>query len=148
VAIPALNDDGYLPEGIHECAFDELVAHFGRFSSTDTRIRLCEKLAQLFQELRSTKLIRAVFVDGSFVTSKINPGDIDLIIVLPADFDESAELKPFQYNCISRKRVRTRFSFDVIVVIEDSLEFKNAIQFFSQVKNKMNTQQGILRINL
>ena len=67
MAIPALNDDGYLPEGIQECAFDELVAHFGRFSSTDTQIRLCEKLAQLFQELRSANLIRAVFVDGSFV---------------------------------------------------------------------------------
>ena len=100
------------------------------------------------QEIRATGLLKAILIDGSFVTHKQDPEDIDLIFVFPEDFDESAELLPFQYNSLSRKRLRIRYGFDVVVVLENKEEYQKSVQFFSQVRNHTALKKGLLRIQL
>jgi hypothetical protein len=78
--IPNLNEQGLLPPGMHNCSLEEIGERFGTFQSTDRRPRLYEKLQVFLQQVRSIDLAIAVIVNGSFVTSKADPNDIDLII--------------------------------------------------------------------
>jgi hypothetical protein len=148
--IPELNENGLLPEGIHDCTLDEIGARFGRFQTTDRRVRLFEKLRALVEEERQAGLAVELIVDGSFVTDKPEPGDIDLVIVLPADFDLSVELPPFKYNAISKRQLRRHFPFDVFVVRERAQEHEKRVQYFQQVKDDetLEKRKGLLGIKL
>jgi hypothetical protein len=108
--IPPL-DDGVLPEGVHDCTPDEVTEAFGQFQRSDRRMKLAEKLAAYLGELRRAGLAEAVLIDGSFVTAKDEPEDIDLIVVLKAGTDWDG-LRPFEYNAISRRMIKQLYRFD------------------------------------
>lgn len=72
--IPPFTSAGLLPEGIHEARWSELEGNLGE---TATRKRL---LAGLFSGLRALEAAGCTraYLDGSFVTVKPQPGDIDV----------------------------------------------------------------------
>lgn len=145
--IPDLNEHGFLPEGIHDCTLEEIGARFGRFQSSDRRVHLFKKLCELFVEERRAGMAIEIFVDGSFTTSKPEPGDIDLVIVLPVDYNPDVDLSPFEYNAISEGRIRRRYRFDVFVVRKNSREYFGKTDFYQ--KNRGSTlRKGLLRVTL
>jgi hypothetical protein len=87
-----------------------------------------------------------VVVDGSFVTAKDEPGDIDLVLVLPTGHDFGAELRPFEYNVLSRRMVRKRYAFDVLVAREKSSELTEYMAFFQRVRGDIQRRKGILKV--
>ena len=101
--IPELNENGFLPEGVHEASLEEVRERFGRFQRTDRRPALFAKLSLFLAEVRASGLVVAVILDGSFVTAKDEPSDIDLILVLRPDHDYDADPKPFS-NVLSRRQ--------------------------------------------
>ena len=146
--IPNFDEKGLLPPGIHDCSLDEIRERFGTYQGTDRRVELYAKLQAFLEEVRSTRLVVAVIVDGSFVTSKPNPEDIDLILVLSSDHDFSAKLRPFEYNVLSRRRVRRRYGFDLFVARENRPEYNEYTEFFQQVRGQPEARKGIVRIQL
>jgi len=92
--------------------------------------------------------LEAVLVDGSFVTAKPEPNDIDLILVVPAGHDFSVDLRPIEYNVLSQRRVRRRFGLDLLVARTDSEEYRRYVEFFQQVRLEPGGKKGILRIRL
>jgi hypothetical protein len=144
--IPELNEDGFLPEGVHEASLEEVHERFGRFQRTDRRATLFTKLALFMADARASGLVEAVIVDGSFVTAKDEPSDIDLILVLRPDHDYGAELRPFEYNALSERRLRRRFRFDVVVVQKGSEEHELAVGFFQGVKVRSDLRKGVVKV--
>jgi hypothetical protein len=144
--IPPLDEAGLLPPGVHDCTMEEVEQVFARFQRSDQRIRLFEKLKAYLKEVRSTGFAVALLIDGSFVTSKEEPEDIDLILVLKPDHDFSANLRPFEYNVVSKRRVRQNYRFDLLVAGQDSPQYFTAIEFFQQVRNQSEVRKGILRV--
>ena len=71
--IPPFNPSGNLPQGIHRATWKQLVAALG---FTPRRRQLLRGLRQALRLLRSAGC-RLVYVDGSFVTAKPDPGDFD-----------------------------------------------------------------------
>lgn len=71
--IPVFDDQGNLPLGIHVATWDELTARFG---ISPHRQKLLSGLRAALQSLKNSRC-RQVYVDGSFVTSKEQPGDFD-----------------------------------------------------------------------
>lgn len=72
--IPAFDPaSGNLPAGIHETRWDEVVERFGY---TAHRRDLLTGLLDALQILRAAGC-RRVYLDGSFVTTKLEPGDFD-----------------------------------------------------------------------
>jgi hypothetical protein len=94
--IPEMNEAGLLPEGVHEATLEEVRERFGRFQRTDRRPALFTKLSTHLAEVRASGFVEAVILDGSFVTAKDEPSDIDLILGLRPDRDDRAELRPFE----------------------------------------------------
>jgi hypothetical protein len=81
--LPAFDDFGYLPHGIHLCSLDEVVERFGSGSAereVETQ-ELCD-----FVEWARRSGIRRVIVNGSYVTSKEVPNDVDIVALPGADY--------------------------------------------------------------
>jgi hypothetical protein len=130
--IPPLDDQGFLPEGVHDCALDETKSRFGSFQQSDRRPTLFGKLQKMIAEIQSTHIGRWLVIDGSFVTGKADPNDIDLILVVIASHDFTKEVNPAAYNVLSKKRVRRRFGFDMLVAREGSIESTTGRSFFNR----------------
>jgi hypothetical protein len=135
--IPNLNEQGLLPPGIYDCSLEEIGERFGTFQSTDRRSRLYERLQEYLTQVRSSNLALAVIVNGSFVTSKADPNDIDLILVLPSSHD-----------VLSRQRVSRRYGFDVLVARDNTREYTEYTTDFQRVRGQPHLQKGMLRIRL
>ncbi len=71
--IPEFEPDGNLPPGVHWATWREL---HDRFGTTRWRRRLLVGLRAALENLRSAGCLTA-YVDGSFVSSKSEPGDFD-----------------------------------------------------------------------
>lgn len=74
VAIPAFDDTGQLPPGTHAARWDEVVARYG---GDERRRALLDGLERLLALLAAVGC-RRVWLNGSFVSSKVAPGDFDL----------------------------------------------------------------------
>ena len=148
MAIPDFDNNGLLPEGVHEASESELFERFRYFKSSTRRIELSRKLKEYLAEIRHSGLDLEVFVDGSFVTSEDEPNDIDLILILPADFDFDAELSPYTSNIISAHWVRRRYGFDILVAGRGTLQYQIYLDDFQDVKGRPELRKGIVRIGL
>ena len=88
--IPAFDDEGYLPPGIHLATVQEISARFGRESEL-RRVQM-ESLLWLVELARRAGAQRIV-VNGGFVTDKLEPNDVDCVLLVEEGFprDEAAE---------------------------------------------------------
>lgn len=87
-------------------------------------------------------------VDGSYVTGKPDPGDIDVLLVLRDDLDLSRQVPPFEYNARSKKYVRKEYGLDFYVGFEGDETAERMLGVFRQVKYVPGTSKGILKIVL
>jgi hypothetical protein len=92
--IPAFNDDGYLPPGIHPATLDEIVARFGQ--ENELRQVQMESLRWLVDVAKRAGVQR-IIVNGSFVTVAFEPNDVDCVLLItpgfPLDVAAEAELR-------------------------------------------------------
>lgn len=75
--IPSLTAHGLLPPGIHECTLDQLRAAFGLGVR---RLQLLDGLDRCLRLMNDEHLEGIVVIDGSFVTDKERPDDIELTL--------------------------------------------------------------------
>lgn len=73
MTIPSFDENGNLPPGVHWATWDEFKQRFG---VTLRRSRMIEGLKQAMEALKASGC-RRIYVNGSFVTDKLNPGDFD-----------------------------------------------------------------------
>jgi hypothetical protein len=123
----------------------EVEERFGGFQGSDRRMRLFAKLRRYLEEVRFAGLALALIIDGSFVTNKPDPEDIDLVLVLPEDHDFGLERRP---NPLSKRYVRQEHGFDLVAVAEESEEYHEALDLFQQVRNQTRLRKGLLRLRL
>jgi hypothetical protein len=67
--------------------YGKLVDVLTALKETDRRVRLFQRLEELVHKSAKIKLIKAIIVDGSFVTAELRPNDIDLVLVVTDNFD-------------------------------------------------------------
>ncbi|MDA1190176.1 MAG: hypothetical protein O3A46_00670 [Candidatus Poribacteria bacterium] len=147
--IPPCNEDGFLQPGVHDCSLEELRERFGMFDGTDRRRQLFDALSDYAEEARNVSIVGSMIVDGSFVTVKQEPEDIDLILVTTRAAPDSELLRPFEYNVVSRRMVRRRHPrLDVFVSVADSQRYHDWVETFSQVKDRPDRTKGMVRILL
>jgi len=68
-------DNGKLPKGIHLATLQEFIE---RFVKGVKRKQLYQGLEKLIADLKSVGC-QIIYIDGSYVTSKIQPNDIDVV---------------------------------------------------------------------
>ena len=143
LTIPMLRTDGYLPEGVYLATDAEVIFRFG--SSSRQRRRLALRLRrwiELAREIRAQRLL----VDGSFVTAKPDPNDIDAAILLPPDFQEQVDrgVEPaFELDeMLSTRRPEEIFA------AEDQTDWNEWIDFFSRTREADGRRKGLVEVRL
>jgi len=88
--IPEFTEKGYLPAGVHIATLEELEARFGR--EPELRRVQMESLRWLVELGRRVGVLR-IIVNGSFVTDKWEPNDVDCVFLRgdPFPLDEFAD---------------------------------------------------------
>lgn len=77
-----------VPGGVHEVALDVVKETFGKFQKSDRRLKLFDKLVAYLKAVKRADIGASVIIDGSFVMACIDePEDIDLVLVLPTEWD-------------------------------------------------------------
>ena len=92
--LPALNDFGELPVGVHWADWEEFQHRFGRSSSR--RVWLSGRLRALLELAATSGKLLRIFIWGSFVTSKAAPGDLDVLLIMREDFEVNGLNAPAQ----------------------------------------------------
>jgi hypothetical protein len=83
--LPGLNPEGELPVGVHTVTWPEFRDRF--CGSSLKRAWLAGRLEALLELAESTGRLRRVFVWGSFMTAKVSPGDLDVLLIMDAAFE-------------------------------------------------------------
>lgn len=92
--IPPFNELGYLPPGIHPATLDEVDARFGQMSEL-RRVQM-DSVQWLIELARQAGISRIV-LNGSFVTDRMEPEDVDCVLLTgpsyPADSNAVEKLE-------------------------------------------------------
>ena len=83
--LPAFNEDGDLPPGVHGATLSEVLTRFGQGSVQ--RGIVADRLTRIYQLAISTGQVTRVVVFGSFITAKAEPNDIDILLLMEDTFD-------------------------------------------------------------
>lgn len=140
------NAVGRLPDGIHPMTIPVVSAAFGWNSH---RRELVTAMAAAFADLKAFGC-DTVWLDGSFVTDKPEPGDYDAVfehrtmdlaaarIALPELFDRSPH----------RPAMKARFKGDLLPNVVELASNRLFIDFFQQDKEHPGHTKGIVTIDL
>lgn len=141
--IPPFRSDGYLPEGVHVCSEAEVIFRFG--SSSRRRRRLVLRLRRwvvLGRQVGATRLL----VDGSFVTVKEAPHDIDTVIMLPPDFHQQI-MQEYEPALELEAMLLTRQPEEIFAA-EDATDWEEWVEFFSRTREPDGRRKGLVEIRL
>lgn len=86
--LPAFNEEGDLPPGVHRATLAEVLERFGQGSVQ--RRAVAARLSRLHQLAVSTGQLARFVVFGSFVTAKADPNDVDVVLLMEDSFDLAA----------------------------------------------------------
>lgn len=76
--IPQFDSQGFLPQGLHDTSIQEIRSALG---FTPQRSRLIDGLDRFVHVWNESGFVDYAVIDGSFVTSKPEPGDIDMLLI-------------------------------------------------------------------
>jgi hypothetical protein len=141
--IPPFRADGYLPEGLYLASEADVTFRFG--SSTQRRRRLVLRLRRWVALGRAVKAFR-LLIDGSFITAKKEPNDIDAVILIPADFQKQVE-RGFEPAMELEQMLLTR-NPEEIFAAEDQLDWDEWVEFFSRTREEDGRRKGLVEIEL
>jgi hypothetical protein len=92
--LPNFTYHGLLPEGVHDCELTDLQE---MLVTNPQRELLWKRLQSFVEWARSTDQFTCAYIDGGFITNKIFPEDIDVILQTRASYGSDAFLamEPF-----------------------------------------------------
>ena len=141
--LPEFNKYGNLPAGIYKSSITCIEKRFGLNSKK--RISLFNDFRNFLEILSPfNKYIKRLILDGSFVTSKETPGDIDCIMVIENNFRFTPEIVEELSNS---KRLYKLYNIHLFMFEEKNIEScRGMLNFFS--KDKDLKPKGIIEVIL
>jgi len=141
--IPPFRADGYLPEGVYLASKAEVTFRFGASSRRRRRLALrLRRWIELAQEVGGLRLL----IDGSFVTAKENPNDVDAVILLPPDFEQQID-QGIESALELEEMLLTRRPGEIFAA-EDESDWDEWIEFFSRTREADARRKGLVEIEL
>lgn len=75
--------NGMLPAGLHKCSVDDFIVTFvDNFPTSQRRKLIVDALWEFSKEVFAEGIPYEFWIDGSFVTTKVNPNDADIVLFL------------------------------------------------------------------
>jgi hypothetical protein len=134
VPIPPLRIDGTLPPGVFDATLDELFAAFPPISAR--RRMLNDALTDFIVTVKQLGFVQEIAIDGSFITAKREPDDVDLVVLTPGIYQLDGE--PF----LVAEGVDLLI-MDVLFA-HDQFDYQQWLIFFSKKRN--TTPKGLIHL--
>ena len=141
--IPEFRPDSYLPLGVHAATQEEVVQRFGE--ATARRRVLMDRVAEWVVLARALGA-HGLLLDGSFVTVKPEPGDVDAVCWLPRDF-EDRYLAQMPEAMRLYGMLATRSPAELFGAFSRK-RWEEWIAFFSQTRELDGRQKGLVEVSL
>jgi hypothetical protein len=138
--IPELRPDGYLPEALHFATEAEVEAAFG--TSTVRRQTLMRRLSYFLQLARAAGAVR-FFVNGSFVTAKPEPGDVDAVCLVPAGWSAESSVAARELYEVSLARMPKE-----LFIAYTETRWEQWVEFFSRTREPDERRKGVVEVQL
>lgn len=143
VMIPPFRADGYLPEGVHAATEAEVTFRFGSASRRRQRLVLrVRRWIELAREIGALRLL----VDGSFITEKLDPHDVDAVILLPPDFEE--QIGKDIAAALELEQMLLTHRPEELFAAEDHTDWDEWIEFFGRTRELDGRRKGLVEIKL
>jgi len=141
--LPTFTAHGLLPEGVHQATLEEVQERFG---GNERRDELLTGLAEALRLLRAAGC-RRVYINGSFVTSKELPNDIDACWDINGV--DVAALDPVFFDFDNgRAAQKARFGAEFFPAqVPEGITGRAFLDFF-QVDRQTGEPKGIIEIEL
>ena len=85
MTLPEFNEHGDLPPAVYRISLQDALQHFG--TSTNRREIVASRLERAYEMARDSGHLKRFIVFGSFVTTKPDPNDVDIFMIMDDDFD-------------------------------------------------------------
>ncbi len=85
-------------------------------------------------------------VDGSFVTAKQDPNDIDAVVLLPVDFEHQIE-QGIEAALELEEMLLTRRPEEIFAA-EDESDWEEWVEFFGRTREADGRRKGLVEIRL
>ncbi|HAT8606298.1 TPA: DUF6932 family protein [Legionella pneumophila] len=141
--IPNLNNNGELPSGEHQATLDEIEERYGL--SSVRRKKLIQGLRDAVQNFEESG-VKTLWINGSFITGKNEPNDIDGCWEYHAGVDLN-KLDPVFISAAGRDAMKNKYGLDFFIA--NYVEMGSGLPFpkFFQ-KNRDGDPKGIIVIKL
>ncbi len=142
--LPPLNNTGDLPAGIHAADWTEIERRFGQ--NPEGRVRAYARLRHIYELADLTGALLRFIVFGSFVSTAVAPRDVDVVLVMAADF--RLEDAPRESRTLfSHPDAEARYGASVFWVREGMLPADLMRDFLETWQTKRDgTKRGIVEI--
>jgi hypothetical protein len=87
-----------------------------------------------------------LLVDGSFVTAKAQPGDLDAVVLLPPDFKQQVE-SGVEAALELEDMILTRRPEEIFAA-EDQIDWNEWVDFFSRTREADGRCKGLVEVKL
>ena len=140
--LPNLNHEGELPEGIHEATIDEVVTQFGGGTRQRETVTAC--LRQIYQLAKTTNHLQQFLIFQSYITTKPEPNDIDVVLIFDDDLDMTTCSEQVK-NLLNHQQAETEFGASIFWIRLSLLFLETLEQFIEgwQVKRD-GSRRGII----
>ena len=149
MAIPEFRDDGWLPEGHWTATWEEIGARFGGEPGSKRRL-LMERLREWRTALRGFQISGTLILDGSFVSAKERPGDIDAIFVSDVESMEVIATEPMAAHLLSHVRMKDSGFGDLFYFTETAVHDFPAFCRLDgfDADSRTGKSKGVLRVRI
>jgi hypothetical protein len=142
--IPAFDENGNLPPGIHFCEWEEFNERFG---INFKRRQMIDGLELAMLQLKAAGC-RTIYIDGSFVTSEPSPGDFDACYDNDTvDIDYLRINAPGLLNHYDRAGQKAKYRGEIFPSQQPIGNYgSNSFEFFQ--RDRKGNVKGIIAIDL
>jgi hypothetical protein len=141
--LPPFQDGMYLPVGDHPATWDDIVDRFG---GNRRRQGFCNRLRTFLDRAKGCEFIK-VYVFGSFISAKDDPGDVDLLWIYRQNLDldtlsrDCKELLDYGLN-------RAREGWDMWCCSNDEVTINYLMEGWRRDKSSEKKPRGVILIDL
>lgn len=141
--IPQFQADGNLPPGVHWATWDEVCDRYG---TTRWRRQLLNGLRSAIESLRLAGC-QTVYLDGSFVSSKPEPGDFDACWEVTGVDESRVDPVLLTFND-GRAAQKAKFGGELFPATLKEGKSKRVFLDFFQTNKVTGGQKGIVALDL
>jgi len=138
---PIFDEEGYISP-TQTCNEAEITLCFGW---NENRRKLLARIRNWIELARAVKA-RRLLLDGSFVTAKEHPGDVDAVVLLPVDF--RLQLQAGNSEALELAKVFLSREPKELFAAEDEEDWWEWFEFFSRTRERTGRRKGLIEVTL